>query len=306
MKSLSVLCVVALLASAGLARADSFMNVNFDTAAVGDAVPTSSLSTTVQAIGGYDSSSGPAWDPGYQSPPTASCGTITVADVAGMSKAALLSTTAGNTQMGALWMDTAYSEKAQVLDQTFNVAILQNASSMTVQPKNLIGTHLPTTAGIVFGINNFVNGGSAHGLMFAAAATSAEGGVFGVRSADNSSLQVFGTYVEGETYQIELISNYTTGTADAYLNGVKVLSDYNFWNAGASDVTTGETFFFVNGDGAGQTSTQVALDNITGSGSDSFLGPQTSPPVPEPITMAGLLLGVGALGRYWSRKRRVA
>ena len=31
-----------------------------------------------------------------------------------------------------------------------------------------------------------------------------------------------------------------------------------------------------------------------------------SSPVPEPVTMFGVLLGVGALGRYWSRKRRTA
>ncbi len=29
-------------------------------------------------------------------------------------------------------------------------------------------------------------------------------------------------------------------------------------------------------------------------------------PVPEPVTMMGVLMGVGALGRYWSRKRRTA
>ncbi len=28
--------------------------------------------------------------------------------------------------------------------------------------------------------------------------------------------------------------------------------------------------------------------------------------IPEPATMMGMLLGVGALGRYWSRKRRIA
>jgi len=47
---------------------------------------------------------------------------------------------------------------------------------------------------------------------------------------------------------------------------------------------------------------------ITGSATVEFvpgLSPQDAPPVPEPITMAGLLLGVGALGRYWSRKRQV-
>jgi hypothetical protein len=32
----------------------------------------------------------------------------------------------------------------------------------------------------------------------------------------------------------------------------------------------------------------------------------TAPPVPEPVTMFGVLLGVGALGRYWSRKHRMA
>jgi len=36
------------------------------------------------------------------------------------------------------------------------------------------------------------------------------------------------------------------------------------------------------------------------------ISPQGNLPVPEPITMAGVLLGVGALGRYWSRKHRIA
>ena len=39
---------------------------------------------------------------------------------------------------------------------------------------------------------------------------------------------------------------------------------------------------------------------------DSGITPLAGGPVPEPITMAGVLLGIGALGRYWSRKRRVA
>ena len=43
----------------------------------------------------------------------------------------------------------------------------------------------------------------------------------------------------------------------------------------------------------------VALANV--------LAPASPVPfVPEPVTMFGMLLGVGALGRYWSRKHRVA
>ena len=73
------------------------------------------------------------------------------------------------------------------------------------------------------------------------------------------------------------------------------LSDYKFWDVGATTpTTTQEIFMFLNGEGF---DSQLALGNIRG-----FDTAAEAAPVPEPGTM--MLLGAGFLGLAVYSKRR--
>lgn len=291
---LTALIVMGCLACPAQAESFRFMSINFDGDTTGQA-PSVSPSpspltaatpmTKVYALGGY----GPYTTDMYgDSPPTATDGVISVGNVMGMSKAAIMTSHSGNGEMGALYMDTGFGLTAQTVSLSFDLNILAAPTLATVQPKLLNQTS--DTAGIIFGINTYVASPGAWGFRFAAAPTSDTGGVLGIRSADNSRLITFGNYVEGQTYHIDLVGNYTTGTVDAYLDHNLALSDHAFWVAGADNATTSEFFMYLNGQST--FANQVAIDNIEG----------FNYAVPEPASL--LLLAAGGMALATRGKRR--
>ena len=275
-----IMAAMALISMGATAQATQFMNITFDDDTVGSAPKTSVAGTpitTVQGIGGYSAA-------GYDSPPSSTNnGTIVVNNVAGMSNGAVMTTNSANNTLGALWMDTGFTQVSSQLSLKFDISVLASPTVLTVQPKYLDGS--TTQAGILFGINDFGSyGTNPVGFMFAVAPTSDTGGVFAFRNYFNrDQLTSFGEYVEGQTYSIAISADYATGKADAYINGSLVLSDYMFWNSGiAVPATTNEIFMYLNGQSG--YSNQVAIDNI-----QAF-----TTTVPEPTTM--LLLGLGLMG----------
>jgi hypothetical protein len=273
--------LAAPLALAYPALADNqFMNINFD----GDTIASQpATNTTVTypitqpyAIGGYD----PDPDPNngaYESPPTPADGTILVGDAPGISKGAILTTDPGNNQIGALWMDTEYNQSSQVMKLSFDLNVLNAPSALTAQTKFLNGNPADPV-GILLGVNSFQSGNS--GFDFAAAPTSSSGGVFGVRTADNTGLTSFFNYTNGDSYHIELDANYSTGTVDAYVNGTLEESGAPMQSGIVPGANPDETFIFLNGQPGDANS--VAIDNIEAS-------------VPEPASLGLLAIGGGAL-----------
>ena len=288
------LAVAAVGATAAAARASSqFMNINFDADTIGAAPstgPAGTPITKVQAIGGYNSDPLPISDPGYQSPPTADCGTIAVGNVAGMSKAAVMTTNSTDGEMGALWMDTGFAVTSSQLTLGFSLNVLSAPAPVyDVQPKYLNNT--ADRAGILFGINTF---GSAGRLMFAVAPTSDTGGVFALRSPDNTQLITFGNYVNGQAYDITLSADFTTNKVDTYINGVETMSGFQFLAGGPSATsTTSEVFMFLNGQQG--YSNQVAIDNIAAS--------PTAVPLPAAAWAGMTLLGGLASFRVFRSRR---
>ncbi len=285
MFTISTVVAASMLASGFTATsvAAPFVDINFDSDAIGSAPSTAASTNPLvkpTAIGGYDTDATPIWDPGYKNPPTASCGTILVQDVGGMSKAAQLTTNSENAELGALWIDTSVSYTSQQVRLSFDVDIIGAPNSATSQVKTLNGSG---AAGILLGMNTF---GTAPGAKFAVAPTSATGGVFAIRSADNNDLQSFFTYTEGTTYNVALVSDYDTGVVSTYVDGVFTGSK-TFASAPAANVTTQEFFFHLNGEAS--YSNIVAIDNISA--------------VPEPASIG--LLGVAGLAML-KRRRRTA
>jgi hypothetical protein len=263
-----------------VASAAPFMNITFDGDAEGSAPSTTNVPANPivkpSAIGGYTAAGGETPDV----PPTAASGTILVNDVGGMNNAAVLTTNSTNSELGALWLDTGFSQTSQQMTLSFDVNVQAAPTSATVQPKTL-GTG---TAGILLGVNTYTNNDWA--ARFAIAPTSEGGGVFAIRTPDNTGLQSFFTYVEGDTHNVKLVSNYDTGKVSTYVDGV-FQNELPFWTAGAANVSTSEFFFHLNGELGNANS--VAIDNIVAA-------------VPEPTGIALLGLGAGAL---LLRRRRV-
>ncbi|MGA2060349.1 MAG: PEP-CTERM sorting domain-containing protein [Thermoguttaceae bacterium] len=301
-KMLIVFSVVAVLLAVSSIQADTFkfMDINFDGDTIGSAPSTGPAPnpltagapiTTVQAIGGYNTSPLPDWDPGYQSPPTPDCGTLVVGNVSGMSNAAVLTTNSSNGELGALWMDTGFSMTSTQVTLKFELNVLAAPARATAQPKYLNDTS--DQAGILFGINTFTDAGRA--FCFAAAPTSDTGGVFALRSADNTRLITFGNYVEGQTYNLTLSADYTTGMVDAYVDGALAISGDQFWSSGVSTpTTTSEFFMHLNGESG--YANQIAIDNI-----QAF---NTAVPEPGTLTLLGLA-GLFGLATVWIRRRRL-
>jgi hypothetical protein len=294
LKMIAVVGVVAvsLAVCPAMAEQFKFMDINFNGDSSGSAPSTSPAPspltsatpiTTVQAIGGYDSDPLPATDPGYKSPPTASCGTVVVGDVSGMSKASVMTTNSTDGEMGALWMDTGFSMTSSQLSLKFDINVLAAPTTATVQPKLLNNT--TDQAGILFGINTFTSAG--RGVCFAVAPTSENGGVFALRNAANDRLITFGNYVEGQTYNLAIAANFETGTADAYINDVLAVSDFPFWATGnSSAITTSEVFMHLNGESG--YSNQLAIDNIQ---AFNYVVPE-----PGTLTLLASLIGVFSIG----------
>jgi hypothetical protein len=115
-------------------------------------------------------------------------------------------------------------------------------------------------------------------------------------------------------------STYTWNTGDPYSisranaqNGT-VQNPYISWSStpygtylvgsGTEALTGLSANIWFSTDATGWQYSDTSFQDSSATGSAQLLVPGTTPPaVPEPITMAGLLLGVGALGRYWSRKQ---
>jgi hypothetical protein len=274
---LAALCLLPYAASAA-----PFMNIAFDADTIGNQPATSTTIThpitKPWAIGGYTATTS-------DNPPTPANGALVVGNADEMVQGAILTTNAANPVLGALWLDTnGFNVVGQQIRLSFDVNILSAPTIATTQPKLLNGG--PATAGIVLGMNAFTST-SAPAFRFAAAPTSAGGGVFAFRSPDNSSLNAFFNYVEGETYNVEMIADYDTGTVDAFVDGVLAANDFAFWNAGAPIIGTSEFFFHVNGE-LGSFNT-VAIDNIVAA------------VVPEPASLA--MAGLAALGLIVARRR---
>lgn len=278
MRHLARLTVAALLAAPALATA-TLINITFDADTVGAAPATSAPGdpmTKPWAIGGYTPTE-------YQSPPT-TAGTVLVDNPAGMSKAAVMTSASDNPALGAIWMDVnGFNLPGQAMHMGFDINVLSAPTDATTQPK-ILGAG---TAGILLGMNAYTTNGWA--FRFAAAPTSDNGGVFAFRSPDNTKLIPFFDYVEGTAYSIDIVADYSSGTLDAYVDGALMLSDYAFWTSGASNVTTNEFFFHLNGQEGG-VSNSVAIDNIQAAA------------VPAPSTL--LLLGAAWLAAGRVRRRR--
>lgn len=285
----TLLCL--LLLSPVVARATAVIDINFEGDTAGSPPATSTVVgdpvTVPYGIGGYTPTS-----PQYgDSPPLAASGTILVGNPSGGSKEAVLTTNPTNQEIGALWMDVnGFSLTAQQVQMSFDVNILDAPTAATQHLKNLPGGG---QAGILLGMNAFVNGGTP-GFMFAAAPTSASGGIFAFRTPDNTGLTPFFNYTEGTQYSLNIQANYSTGTLNASVNGTPVLSNYAFWTSGQTGVVTDEYFFFLNGEMGNANS--VALDNIAS---------VSAVPEAGAFLFGGLACAVtaaGALGRKMLRR----
>jgi hypothetical protein len=277
----------SLLAMPSAVRAS--IKIDFESDTVGSA-PGVNLApgnpmTQPSAIGGYA--------PDYESPPTAASGTIVVGTPSGASKEAVMTTNSANKELGALWMDVnGFTLPGQKTLTSFDINVLAAPENATSQPKSLGGG----TAGILLGLNVYTasDQGSDWSFRFAAAPTSATGGVFAFRSPDNLSLIPFFNYDNGSQYNVSILADYSTGKLNAYVDGMQSLTDYAFWaGGGKTNVVTDEMFFHLNGEDGFQNS--VSLDNIRAAA------------VPEPTTLVvWSLMGICISAFAWKSAKKSA
>ncbi len=286
-KKSSIVCAAVagtLMLGAYPVQASQFMNITFDGDTVGSAPAvgaSGSPITKIGALGGYTATA-------YNSPPTTDNGTILVGNVAGMSKAAVLTTNSANGEVGALFMDTAAGQVSSQLSITFDISVLAAPTAATAQAPFTVDNG-PDQAGVLFGLRTYNATASQWAFSFAVVPTSEGGGLFALRDGTNTIVNSFGSYVEGQKYNIVLSSDYTLGTVDAYVDGVLGASAYPLrGGASATPVSTSELFIYFNGETG--YANEVAIDNIKGY--DTV--------VPEPTTFA--LLGLGGL--LLGRRRR--
>jgi hypothetical protein len=250
-----------------------------------------------------DTPIGMTWTPGGYTattenvPPTAANGTV-ISTISPTSLSATLNSNPTNNVLGALYLDgnpTGGPLFSQNIQLRYDITVNTQPASATLQPKNLDqslngGPALAGTAGIMLGMNiaaTVPGPASPWAFRFAVAPTSLTGGVFAMRSMDNSTLMAFGNYAVGTTYSLELNANYTTGLLDAYINGNLALSGYQFATGGAG-VSTSEVFIHLNGEsGVGNS---VTVENLI-----------VSVPEPSAVALFALALGLAAL-----HKKRIA
>jgi hypothetical protein len=284
-KLIAILAVVTMITVVSSANANQFMNITFDGDTIGSAPSTGNSGTpltNIGSLGGYTATA-------HNNPPTADNGTIVVDNVAGMNKAAVLTTNSANGEIGALYMDTGLNVVSSQLSVTFDIGVLAAPTTATSQaPYSLDGG--AADKGVLFGLRTYASTIGQWAFSFAVVPTSDTGGVFALRDITNTQLTSFGSYTEGQKYNIALSSDYSTGTVNAYVDGVLGYSGYPLrTGAVANPTTTSELFIYFNGESG--YSNQVALDNIQG----------FTTAVPEPTTMA--LLGLGSLSFVFRKKQ---
>ena len=292
MKTLITLCAV-LLISGSVSVGAQFMNITFDGDTIGSAPSVGAATVTpiatVQAIGGWNN------EGSHEGPPTAAgCGTFVVGNVAGMTKAAIMTASSTNYVPGALYADISFGGlgiSSSQMSLEFDINVLA-AQAGTYHAQSYFLNDTSDVVGLVFGIS--VDDASPSpdpyvwSFRFAVAPTSDTGGVFAFRNSGNNRLMSFGSYVEGQTYNLILAADYSTGTVDAYIDDVLAVDDFPFWPTGVTTPsTTREIFMHLSGE---KYASQVAIDNIQG----------YTTAIPEPATMS--LLGLGALALLKRRR----
>lgn len=177
-------------------------------------------------------------------------------------------------------MDTHYSG---VLTNGLKLSFALNVNSASTLSgqTNTLSTD-SSTVHPVFGVNTFSSGAT---LRFDAAATSATGGVYGLRVG--SLIVPFFSYANGDTHTVSLDADYIAGLVTALVDGTPELTNYPFASPTIGLTTVSESFFFMNGHTGDSNS--VVIDNISGS-------------VPEPASLS--LLAMGAVGLLSRRRRR--
>ncbi len=252
---------------------DIITNFNFAGVPLGSTPPTTFPSvdpipqSTLYAIGGFPDT-GPV------------TGTVQVQNaltIAGQpARGAVMTTTQGGT--GAQYLDTQFLVTAPLALIQFDLNIMQMPATGLPQP----APGAPN--GQAFAVNVF-GLDSQRLFRFAVTPTSATGGDFGIKLPDvPGTILPFGSFTLGETHHFQFLLNFAAGTVSVYLNGVFETTQ-SLLNPGSG---ISEIFMFQNG--VEGVTNQVAIGNIMTT-------------VPEPGTVALLLLGGAALARHARRRR---
>jgi hypothetical protein len=201
-------------------------------------------------------------------------GTVTVKDVGTMSHAAEMSTAQGGT--GSLYMDTQFHTTGNKVSTAFDLAI-------EAMPTGLPQATATAPGGQGFIIQAFGNTPGGVDRVFRFVATPE--GNFGLRNNTDGDIIVIGTYALGQTYHIQINSDFAAQTLDAYIDDVLVAGNFDFIAPGATDYE--EYFIFQNGvDGMANT---AAIDNIVTY--DNIRAFKAS----EPVTLALFGAGLGGI-----------
>lgn len=238
----AVLVVIGLANTLALANT-TLVNIDLSGATVGAPIPTAPAGANpVTAYTAFD---------GYGLP----LGTGIVSNVAGIGKAADLTTYSTNDQVGALYLDTSLNIATPKLSLSFDINVLAQAASGYGQTVNSGATPL------LFGVRLYSPTTGNWATTFNVSPTSTTGGVLGFRDATSSTLQTFGTYKVGIADHVQIDVDYAAGTANAYLNNSLVYSGYPLRGGVAPNATTSELFMYLNGSAG--TSNEVAIGNVT-------------------------------------------
>lgn len=194
--------------------------------------------------------------------------------------------TSNNDQVGAVWMDTnGLNSHANFVSLKFDLNILSQAASGYGQAFNGAGT--------LGGVRIVQNGIFAESLQFMPTDTTS--GTFAFRNFDGSAVQTIGNYTTNTLYHIQLDADYTSGTANAYINGILANTVPYPLRAGTGPGgLTSEIFVYLNG-----ASGQGVHNSFT-------IGDTAQTPLPSTASAGILCLGVLGLGRVVRRRGTAA